>query len=100
MGNSGTYLWSVFCSVQGMPPKKTVYVLRSQCIPERYYTGLTSNLDSRLEAHNAGRCPHTATVRPWKVDVAIEFADEGRALRFEQYLKTGSGVAFSKRHLR
>jgi len=83
-----------------MPPKKTVYVLKSQSTPDRYYTGLTSKLDSRLEAHNAGRCPHTASGRPWKVDVAIEFADEGRALCFEQYLKTGSGVAFSKRHLR
>jgi len=83
-----------------MPPKKTVYVLKSQSTPDRCYTGLTSSLESRLEAHNAGRCPHTASGRPWRVAVAIEFADEGRALRFEQYLKTGSGVAFSKRHLR
>ena len=27
-------------------------------------------------------------------------ADEGRSVRFERYLKTGSGVAFAKRHLR
>jgi hypothetical protein len=30
----------------------------------------------------------------------VEFADEARALRFERYLKSGSGVAFAKRHLR
>jgi len=34
------------------------------------------------------------------VAVVIEFADEHRAIEFEKYLKSGSGVAFSKRHLR
>jgi hypothetical protein len=33
-------------------------------------------------------------------DVLVEFADERRALAFERYLKSGSGVAFAKRHLR
>jgi hypothetical protein len=30
----------------------------------------------------------------------IEFVDEMRALRFERYLKSGSGGAFSKRPFR
>jgi hypothetical protein len=30
--------------------------------------------------------------------VAIEFTDENRAIRFERYLKSGSGRAFAKRH--
>jgi hypothetical protein len=30
----------------------------------------------------------------------IEFPDERRALAFERYLKSGSGVAFAQRHLR
>jgi hypothetical protein len=30
----------------------------------------------------------------------VEFADERRAIAFERYLKSGSGVAFAKRHLR
>jgi hypothetical protein len=30
--------------------------------------------------------------------VVIEFAEEGRAIEFEKYLKSGSGVAFAKRH--
>jgi hypothetical protein len=34
------------------------------------------------------------------IDVVIEFADEERAVRFERYLKSGSGVAFARRHLR
>jgi hypothetical protein len=31
--------------------------------------------------------------------VAIEFPTEREALRFERYLKSGSGRAFAKRHL-
>ena len=50
--------------------------------------------------HNAGRCTHTAKHGPWTIEVVIEFADERRAVAFERYLKSGSGVAFSVRHLR
>jgi putative endonuclease len=60
-------------------PKCTVYVLRSVRNPARYYTGMTSEVDARLSAHNAGKCPHTANGRPWELDVVIEFADERRA---------------------
>ena len=82
------------------PPKVFVSVLRSKADPTRYYTGLTSHVAARLNAHNAGRCPHTATGRPWEVDVVIEFPDESRAVEFERYLKSGSGVSFAKRHFR
>ena len=81
-------------------PKRFVYVLRNRNTPPRYYTGLTGNIAARLEAHNAGRCPHTSRGGPWAIDVVIEFADEERAVTFEKYLKSGSGVAFAHRHLR
>lgn len=81
-------------------PQCFVYVLKSAENPPRYYTGLTSALRARLDAHNAGRCSHTAKHRPWVVDVVVEFADERRAILFEKYLKSGSGVAFARRHLR
>ena len=80
--------------------KQTVYVLKSEAEPPRYYTGLTSDMTSRLDAHNAGRCSHTAKHRPWAVDVIVKFADESRAAKFEKYLKSGSGVEFARRHLR
>ena len=51
-------------------------------------------------SHNAGDCRHTAKYRPWSIDMVVEFADERRAVAFERYLKSGSGVAFAKRHLR
>jgi GIY-YIG catalytic domain len=37
--------------------KLFVYLLRSESQPDRYYTGLTSDVDARLQAHNAGRFP-------------------------------------------
>ena len=81
-------------------PKHFVYILRSDLQPHRYYTGLTADLKSRLAAHNAGRCFHTSTGRPWQLVVSIEFADPEYAVAFERYLKSGSGVAFSQRHFR
>jgi putative endonuclease len=81
-------------------PKRFVYVLRSEPDPNRYYTGLTSDTSARLAAHNAGRCSHTASGRPWRLDVVVEFGNEERAVDFERYLKSGSGNAFAKRHLR
>ena len=81
-------------------PQTIVYVLKSKAAPTRYYTGLTSNLALRLAAHNGGRVPHTADGKPWIIDVVLEFADERRAVSFEKYLKSGSGGAFAKRHLR
>ena len=83
-----------------VPPKRFVYVLRSRSDPNRYYTGVTSNVRARLSAHNAGECIHTAKHRPWELDVVVAFRDEGRAITFERYLKSGSGVAFAQRHLR
>ena len=80
--------------------KLYVYVLKNRETPPRYYTGLTSDVSRRLAEHNQGSRAHTAQHRPWSVDVVIEFADERRAVAFERYLKSGSGVAFAQRHLR
>ena len=77
-----------------------VYVLKNNHNPPRYYTGITSDVTRRCSEHNAGNCIHTAKYRPWSVDVVIEFPDERRAVAFERYLKSGSGVAFAQRHLR
>ena len=80
--------------------KRFVYVLKNSEVPPRYYTGIASDVAKRHADHNAGCSVHTAKYRPWSVDVVIEFADEPRALAFERYLKSGTGVAFACRHLR
>jgi predicted GIY-YIG superfamily endonuclease len=78
--------------------KRFVYILRSGADPDRHYVGLTSDVDNRLEWHNRGPCGHTVEHRPWSLAVVIEFPTEQQAARFEQYLKSGSGRAFAKRH--
>lgn len=78
--------------------KRFVYVLRSDSDPERHYVGLTSDVENRLDWHNHGPCGHTVEHRPWSLVVVIEFPTEKEALRFERYLKSGSGRAFAKRH--
>ena len=80
--------------------KRFVYILKNDGQPPRYYTGLTAEVGARLRAHNGGHCRHTASGKPWWLDVVVEFADEQRAVAFERYLKSGSGGAFAKRHLR
>lgn len=81
-------------------PKRFVYILKNTSHPPRYYTGLTADVHARVAAHNDGRCRDTASGPPWHLDVVVEFSDERRAVAFERYLKSGSGSAFAKRHLR
>ncbi len=50
--------------------------------------------------HNWGRSKHTAKFKPWKIIVAIQFNDDQKALKFERYLKSGSGQAFLNRHFK
>jgi putative endonuclease len=78
--------------------KRFVYVLRNSSEKPQFYVGVSSDVRSRLADHNTGRCLHTASRRPWQLHVILEFPDEERAIRFERYLKSGSGRAFAKRH--
>ena len=81
-----------------MSAKRFVYVVKNADPTPKFYVGLTTAVDARIADHNMGRCPHTASRRPWRRHVVIEFADEDTAIRFERYLKSGSGRAFAKRH--
>ena len=75
-----------------------VYLLQSERVPRQRYVGTTEDLNERLAEHNAGASPHTSKWRPWKLVVAIYFADANKAAAFERYLKKGSGHAFARRH--
>lgn len=76
-----------------------VYILQTLSEPHHYYTGFTENLNQRLQAHNAGQCPHTSKHPPWQTKTAIAFNDRERALAFERYLKSPSGRAFAIKRL-
>ena len=83
-----------------MPPdaKRFVYVLHSLATPDRQFIESASNVPMRVAAHNAGHSPHTAAHRPWKLVAVLQFASEATALRFEKYLKSAAGRAFSQQH--
>jgi predicted GIY-YIG superfamily endonuclease len=78
--------------------RRFVYVLRSESDRERRYVGIAEKVEERLRWHNTGPCGYTVTHRPWSIAVSIEFPTERDAVRFERYLKSGSGRAFAKRH--
>jgi predicted GIY-YIG superfamily endonuclease len=80
--------------------RRFVYIIKSLIAPDEYYVGLTSDVALRLRAHNEGLSTHTARCRPWRTLVVIEFDEEEPALRFERYLKSGSGREFARRHFR
>ncbi|MBI2899299.1 MAG: GIY-YIG nuclease family protein [Planctomycetes bacterium] len=75
-----------------------VHSLQSRRNPNRFYIGLTDELDERLAQHNAGESPHSSKFAPWSLVVAVLFSDLRKAQAFERYLKSGSGRAFAKRH--
>jgi predicted GIY-YIG superfamily endonuclease len=71
--------------------RRFVYIIKSLVEPDEYYVGVTSDVGLRLRAHNEGLSPHTSRWRPWRALVVIEFEDVEPALKFERYLKSGSG---------
>lgn len=69
---------------------KYVYILQSIDNPDRFYTGITDNLQERMAKHNLGEVSHTSKFRPWCLKTYITFDNEPKAFEFEKYLKSGS----------
>jgi len=76
-----------------------VYLLRSKTRPNQTYVGSTSDLRRRLAEHNAGKSIHTNKFKPWELSAYVALPEKQVAEKLEGYLKSGSGRAFSKRHL-
>ena len=90
---------------------------RKVFIPERYqgmyhvyviqnpkgilYKGYTSNLNKRLEQHNAddGFQSYTKKKGPWTLVYKEEYTNEDEAKRREKFLKTGKGREFLKKEI-
>ena len=77
---------------------KYVYMLESESSPGKYYVGSTIDLKRRFAEHNGGESPHTKKFLPWKLAGYLALSDHTKAERFEAYLKTASGRAFTKKH--
>jgi putative endonuclease len=76
-----------------------VYHLQSKNNPDKYYVGLTTDVEKRLAEHNAGKSIYTNKFKPLRVISYTAFVDKSKAEKFEAYLKTSSGRAFAKKRL-
>ncbi len=68
------------------------------CSDNKTYTGCTDDLKDRLERHQKGYVEATKNRLPVKLISYFAFSDKYVAFNFEQYLKSGSGRAFIKKH--
>ena len=68
---------------------KKFYVYILECSDKSYYTGITSNLDLRINQHNEGinLKAYTYKRRPVKLVYSIEFSDPYIAIEKEKQLK-------------
>ena len=76
-----------------------VYILQSKDFPKQFYTGFTEDLKQRFEAHNNGDSPHTSKFKPWVLKSYTAFDTKEKALDFEKYLKSSSGIAFRNKRI-
>ncbi|MCE7926741.1 MAG: GIY-YIG nuclease family protein [Haliscomenobacteraceae bacterium CHB4] len=78
---------------------KFFYVYILLCGDGDHYTGCTCNLKERINRHQKGWVEVTKERRPVKLIWCCAFPERERAFEFEQYLKSGSGRAFARKHL-
>jgi len=76
-----------------------VYLIESASAQGERYLGMTTDLNERLQEHNAGKSSHTSKFKPWKVTAYVAFTDRAKAEAFERCLKSGSGHAFARKRL-
>jgi putative endonuclease len=66
--------------------KYFTYIIKSQ-LDQSFYIGSTSNLETRLRAHNSGKSPYTSKKKPWEIVYFEEFGNKSDALKREKFLK-------------
>lgn len=76
-----------------------VYILRSQK-DKSLYIGYTSDLEKRVNDHNAGRNISTKPFRPYVMIFYEAFTDKRDAIAREEYLKSGWGFRTIKKMLK
>ncbi len=75
------------------------YVYSLELNNKKHYVGCTTNIKERVARHLKGYVPATKPHRPLKLLWYCSFPDRYKAYQFERYLKSGSGRAFTIRHL-
>ena len=69
-----------------------VYVLKS-LNDQNLYIGSTNNVRRRLAEHNSGEVESTRHRIPFSLEAFVAVKYKVRAIKLEQYFKTGSGKA-------
>lgn len=64
-----------------------------------YYAGSSEDLKTRFKDHQEGKNISTKPFRPLKLIFYCAFPTKTQAIRFEMYLKSGSGKAFRNKRL-
>ena len=64
-----------------------VYILQSKKT-NKYYVGVTANIDRRLKEHNSGSVKSTAPYKPWTLKKLEKYADIKSAYRREKFIKS------------
>jgi len=64
-----------------------------------YYVGRSDNLKRRIGEHLRGEDETTRKFLPIHLVTCLAFNSKTLAVKFEKYLKTGSGLAFRNKHL-
>jgi predicted GIY-YIG superfamily endonuclease len=62
------------------------------------YTGSTKDLKQRIADHQEGKIFHQ-TISASKTYLLLLFSHQTQSVKFEMYLKSGSGKAFRNKHL-
>lgn len=75
-----------------------VYIIQS-LHDGSFYTGFTKNLRQRIYNHNSGSNQYASSKKPFRLIWYCAFINKTKALRFEKYLKIGSGFAFARKRL-
>lgn len=76
-----------------------VYLIESITRSNTRYIGFSTDLKRRIADHNAGKNLSTSGHRPWRLVTYFAFSEKQKALKFEAYLKSGSGRAFANKRL-
>lgn len=74
-----------------------VYILL--CSDATYYTGYSTNIESRIKAHQNKQVHYTKTRLPIRLIDLFLFENKRKAYDFERYLKTVSGIALRNKRL-
>jgi putative endonuclease len=72
-----------------------VYILKST-VANRFYAGVTKDLEKRLINHNKGGTKSIKPFRPWRIAYIEKYIDKKQAFKREFYLKSPKGYLEKK----